>query len=122
MLARQAKITEYNTLMPYFLQSLSIKLVKSVYNNTQLLDTIDKWYDYVRKIGIQWNNMNQLLQGKRITVKTPIVKDPDAIDVDRVQLSKNQRIEYLKKGKYFNCERKGHISRNCNTERNSNRT
>ena len=47
MLARQAKITEYNTLMPYFLQSLSIKLVKLVYNNTQLPDTIDKWYNYV---------------------------------------------------------------------------
>ena len=66
--------------------------------------------------------MNQLLQGKRITVKTPIVKDPDMIDVDRVQLSKNQRTEYLKKGKYFNCERKGHISQNCNTKRNSNGT
>ena len=35
---------------------------------------------------------------------------------------KNQRIEYLKEGKYFNCGRKGHISQNCNTERNSNRT
>ena len=35
---------------------------------------------------------------------------------------KNQRIEYLKKGKYFNCGRKGHISRNYNIERNSNGT
>ena len=43
---------------------------------------MDKWYDYVRKIGIQWNNMNQLLQGRGITVKTPTVKDPDAMDVD----------------------------------------
>ena len=43
---------------------------------------MDKWYDYVRKIGIQWNNMNQLLQGRGITVKTPAVKDPDAMDVD----------------------------------------
>ena len=82
MLARQAKITEYNTLMPYFLQSLSIKLVKSVYNNIQLLDIIDKWYDYVQKIGIQWNNMNQLLQGRGIAVKSPTVKDPNAMDVD----------------------------------------
>ena len=52
MLARQAKITKYNALMPYFLQSLPIKLVKSIYNSIQLLDTIDKWYDYVRKIRI----------------------------------------------------------------------
>ena len=66
--------------------------------------------------------MNQLLQGKGITVKTPTVKDSDAIDIDRVQLSKNQRIEYLKEGKCFNCGRKGHIIRNCNTERNSNGT
>ena len=66
--------------------------------------------------------MNQLLQGRGITVKTPAMKDPDAMDVDRVQLSKNQRTEYLKEGKYFNCERKGHINRNCNTKRNSNRT
>ncbi|PAV17366.1 hypothetical protein PNOK_0743000 [Pyrrhoderma noxium] len=122
MLARQAKITEYNALMPYFLQGLPTKLVESAYNSTQLPDTMDKWYDYVRKIGIQWNNMNQLLQGRGITVKSPTVKDPDAMDVDRVQLSKNQRTEYLKEGKCFNCGRKGHISRNCNTERNSNGT
>ena len=47
MLARQAKITEYNTLMPYFLQGLPTKLVESIYNSTQLPDTIDKWYNYV---------------------------------------------------------------------------
>ena len=82
MLARQAKITKYNTLMLYFLQGLPTKLVKSAYNSTQLPDTIDKWYNYVQKIRIQWNNMNQLLQGRGITVKTPIVKNPDAIDVD----------------------------------------
>ena len=47
MLVRQAKITEYNALITYFLQGLPTKLVKSVYNSTQLLDIIDKWYDYV---------------------------------------------------------------------------
>ena len=82
MLARQAKIIEYNALMPYFLQGLPIKLVESAYNSTQLLDTMDKQYDYVQKIGIQWNNMNQLLQGRGITVKSPTVKDPDAMNVD----------------------------------------
>ena len=66
--------------------------------------------------------MNQLLQRRGITVKTPIVKDLNTIDVDQVQLSKNQRIEYLKEEKCFNCGKKRHISRNCNTERNSNRT
>ena len=34
MLARQAKITKYNVLMPYFLQGLPTKLVKSAYNST----------------------------------------------------------------------------------------
>ena len=47
MLARQAKITKYNVLMLYFLQGLPTKLVESTYNSTQLLDTINKWYDYV---------------------------------------------------------------------------
>ena len=42
MLARQAKIIEYNTLIPYFLQGLLTKLVESVYNNIQLPDTMDK--------------------------------------------------------------------------------
>ena len=89
MLARQAKITKYNALMPYFLQGLSTKLVEFVYNSTQLPDTMDKQYDYVQKIGIQWNNINQLLQGRKITVKSLIVKDPNTIDIDQVQLSKN---------------------------------
>ena len=42
MLARQAKITEYNTLMLYFLQGLPTKLVEFVYNSAQLPDIIDK--------------------------------------------------------------------------------
>ena len=33
--------------------------------------------------------MNQLFQGRGITIKTPTVKDPDVMDIDRVQLSKN---------------------------------
>ena len=82
MLARQAKITEYNALILYFLQGLSTKLVKSAYNSTQLPDTMDKQYNYVRKIGIQQNNINQLLQGRGITIKTPTVKGPDAMDID----------------------------------------
>ena len=47
MLARQAKITKYNALISYFLQSLLTKLVEFVYNSTQLLNTMDKWYNYV---------------------------------------------------------------------------
>ena len=58
MLAKQTKITKYNILILYFLQGLPIKLVELAYNSTQLLDIIDKWYNYVQKIGIQWNNMN----------------------------------------------------------------
>ena len=42
MLAKQAKIIEYNALILYFLQGLPIKLVKSIYNSTQLLNTMDK--------------------------------------------------------------------------------
>ena len=68
--------------MLYFLQGLPTKLVKSVYNSIQLPDIMDKQYDYIQKIRIQWNNMNQLLQGKRIAIKSPIAKDPNAIDVD----------------------------------------
>ena len=66
--------------------------------------------------------MNQLLQGRGITVKSPVVKDSDIIDVDWVQLLKNQKTEYLKEEKYFNYGRKGYISQNCNTERNLNKT
>ena len=50
------------------------------------------------------------------------MKNSNAMDVDQVQLSKNQREEYLQEKKYFNYRRKKHISQNYNTERNSNRT
>ena len=42
ILARQAKITEYNALMLYFLQGLPTKLVESAYNSIQLPDTMNK--------------------------------------------------------------------------------
>ena len=54
--------------------------------------------------------MNQLFQGREITVKSPIVKDSDAMDIDWVQLLKNQRTEYLKEENYFNYRGKGYIS------------
>ena len=66
--------------------------------------------------------MKQLLQEREIAIKSPIMKDPNMIDIDQVQLLKNQRAEYLKEEKYFNCGKKGHISRNCNIEKNSNGT
>ena len=36
----------------------------------------------MQKIKIQWNNMNQLLQERGITVKSPMVKDSDTMDID----------------------------------------
>ena len=50
------------------------------------------------------------------------MKNSDTMDIDQVQLSKNQREGYLQEEKCFNCGKKGHISQNCNIERNSNRT
>ena len=39
--------------------------------------------------------MNQLLQERGITIMSSIMKNSNAMDVDQVQLSKNQREEYL---------------------------
>ena len=50
------------------------------------------------------------------------MKDSDIIDIDQIQLSKNQREEYLQEEKCFNYRRKEYISQNCNTERNLNET
>ena len=50
------------------------------------------------------------------------MKDSDTMDIDQVQVSKNQRKKYLQEEKCFNYGRKEHISQNCNTERNSNET
>ena len=50
------------------------------------------------------------------------MKDSNAINIDQVQLSKNQREEYLQEEKYFNYGKKEHISQNYNIDRNSNRT
>ena len=47
---------------------------------------------------------------REITIKSLIIKDPDIIDIDWVQLLKNQRTEYLKEGKYFNYEKKRYTS------------
>ena len=51
-----------------------------------------------------------MLQRREVTVKLPIMKNPDIINIDWAQLSKNQRVEYLKEKKYFDYGRKKHIS------------
>ena len=40
-------------------------------------------------------------------------KDPDAMDVDVLHLSKEDRDRYIKEGCCFNCSNKGHMSREC---------
>ena len=40
-------------------------------------------------------------------------KDPNAMDVDAVRLSREDRDKYLKEGCCFNCGNKGHMSREC---------
>ena len=40
-------------------------------------------------------------------------KDPDAMDVDVLHLSKEDRDCYIKEGCCFNCSNKGHMSREC---------
>ena len=85
-------------------------------------DTIEGWYEKASHFENQWqkaraiaSRSNRTDRPKKKNYSRPNVreKDPDAMDVDAVRLSKEDRDRYVKEGRCFNCGNKGHLSREC---------
>ena len=128
--AVRSKITDNAALIEFFTTGLKPTLVHRILGMDTVPDTIELWYAKASHFDNQWlkakaitarsnpsygsNNRNNT--GKKKFYQKPSLqkeKDPDAMDIDVVRFSKEDRDRYIKEGHCFNCSNKGHMSREC---------
>jgi len=120
--AHQSTIKDQHALIKFFTTGLKTPLVNQIYGMDTVPDTIEGWYKKASHIENQWqkaraiaSRSNKADKIKRKNYSRPNVRerDPDAMDVDAVRLSREDRDKYIKEGRCFNCGNKGHLSREC---------
>ena len=128
--AVRSKITDNAALIEFFTTGLKSALVHRILGMDTIPDTIELWYSKASHFDNQWlkakaitarsnpsygsNHRNN--SGKKKFYQKPSLqkeKDPNAMDVDVVHLSKEDRDRNIKEGCCFNCSNRGHMSREC---------
>ena len=84
--------------------------------------TIEKWYQATLRFQHVWEKTQEIAKGKtnpfyqnhhRNNDNSHKKKDPDAMDVDAVQLSNEERTRRLQERLCFKCGKKGHQAKDC---------
>ena len=90
-----AGITDHNVLISFFTAGISILLMKQIMSLNTVLDKINNWYTKATHFQNQWDCTEQIAQQSGRSTQTfqsfssPwMTKDPNAMDVDMIKLSK----------------------------------
>jgi len=120
--AHQSTIKDQHALIEFFTTGLKTPLVNRIYGMDTVPDTVEGWYEKASHFENQWqkaraiaSRSNRTDRPKKKNYSRPSVRerDPDAMDVDAIRLSREDRDKYIKEGRCFNCGNKGHLSREC---------
>jgi hypothetical protein len=111
-----------------FREGLPRPLAKTILQNEGLPETYNLWVRYAQRHHARWAMSKALGYLGKSTKEKPKwnphaktdkkrpEKDPDAMDVDRTQMSDSKKEELMRAGKCFRCEKQGHLSRDCPTK------
>ncbi|KAG5633947.1 hypothetical protein DXG03_006463 [Asterophora parasitica] len=121
-LAACSGLTEDASLIEYFMEGISHKLVEKIFGLETVPTTIASWYTYASRFDNQWCHAHAIInhtkgndKNKKLFYKpknyvtpkyTPPAHDPDAMDIDC--LTQEERNDHMKKGLCFNCHQPGH--------------
>ncbi|GBE87281.1 hypothetical protein SCP_1005280 [Sparassis crispa] len=108
----------------YFKWGLNDPLRQRIYGMESMPKTLDKWYEYTSRFDNQWRSAQIFKRGTTTTTRgkgrsvhrpyySASAKDPNAMDVDRVSISRlspDERQKRMKEGLCFLCGKKGHIA------------
>ena len=94
--------------------------MKKIYGMDTVPNTIDKWYQATLRFQHVQEKTNEIARGKT----NPFYqnhhrnndykkKDPDAMDVDAVRLSDQEKQRRYRERLCYKCGRQGHIASNC---------
>ena len=118
--AALSEINNEDVLINFYSRGIPPFLMKRIYGMDTVPDTIDKWYQATLCFQHVWEKTNEIAKGKT----NPFYqnhhrnndhkkKDPDAMDVDAVQLSEQEQQRRFREGRCYRCGGKGHVSRGC---------
>ena len=119
--AALSEISNEDVLINFYSRGIPSFLMKKIYGMDTVPNTIEKWYQATLCFQHVWEKTNEIARGKT----NPFYqnhhrnndhkkKDPDAMDVDAVRLSDQERERRRRKGLCYKCGAPGHMSNNCN--------
>ncbi|KIN94297.1 hypothetical protein M404DRAFT_35197, partial [Pisolithus tinctorius Marx 270] len=116
--AADSTITEDVALIEFFSQGLKPFIANRIHMMETTPTKITEWYTQAQKFNAKWRKVNEISGRKEKKTFHPRnnfaeEKDPNAMDVDGVRLSKEERDRHIKEGRCFGCGNKGHLSREC---------
>lgn len=126
--AHRSGIKDDTVLIRLFSEGLEPRLARRIYGMDTPPTTIDDWYTKAEKFQAQWAHTQTIRPRKqrkeeprrnnsyRYTPPTPKTRDPNAMDIDAVQLAKltpAERTRCIKEGRCFRCRQPGHTAATC---------
>jgi hypothetical protein len=124
-LSSKAQISDERTLCDQFSVGLDSQITTMILSMSSPPTTLIKWVEQAKTFHAQKMRILVLKKGRippSSFSHTPRnQRDPDAMDVDAVTLSKltpTERAKCIKEGRCFRCRKTGHNATNCNPSRN----
>ena len=117
--AMLSEINNEDVLINFFSRGIPPSLMKKIYGMDMVPTTIDKWYQQTLRFQHVWEKTNEIVKGRPPPFQSGNhnngykKKDPNAMDVDTVQVSQQEREKRQKKGLCFRCGRSRHRIADC---------
>ena len=117
--AALSEISNEDVLINFYSRGIPSFLIKKIYGMDTVPTTIEKWYQATLRFQHVWEKTQEIAKGKT----NPFYqnhrnnehkkKDPDAMDVDAVRLSEQERKKYFEERRCYRCGKQGHIAQGC---------
>ena len=120
--AALSEISNEDVLINFYSRGIPSFLMKKIYGMDTVPTTIEKWYQATLRFQHVWEKTQEIAKGKtnpfyqnhhRNNDNGHKKKDPDAMDVDAVRLSEQERKKYYEERRCYRCGKQGHIAQGC---------
>ena len=114
-----SEINNEDVLINFFSRGIPPSLMKKIYGMDTVPTTIDKWYQQTLHFQHVWEKTNEIAKGRPPPFQSGQhnngykKRDPNAMDVDAVQISQQEREKRYKNHLCFGCGKPGHRVADC---------
>ena len=129
LLMAQSGLEDSAAVADLFRETLPLGLQRPILLSEKPPVTLEDWYDKANTFHGSWRKTQRILGRTPLEAKTetpkktfsfPRQRDPNAMDIDR--LTTEERTALMKEGKCFKCRKQGHLSRDCPTRNQDQKT